>query len=98
LEKFSLLNNIACGLITLTDGRVRNQSMFVTAYLQDWNKDVSFFLSVDSISSKFIRSHVLWKMCSDANYVLKFTVHYSYSAKNTEELNLRHWNFYDETI
>ena len=93
MKKFSLLNNNHCGLITLTDARVRNQVMLVTAHLPDWNKDASFFLPVESISSKIICAHVLWKMCADPHYVLQFSVHFNINAKTTEELDLNHWEF-----
>ena len=93
MEKFSQLNNNCCGLITLTDARTRDRIMLVTAHLNDWNKDASFFLPVDSITSKTIRMHVLWKMCANTKYVLQFNVHFDMNAKNAEQLNLHHWEF-----
>lgn len=75
---------------------VRNETMFLTVMIKDWNEELCFFYPLNMIDNNKLLFHVMWKMSGDNQYEIKALVDANINASDAEQLNLQNWGFYDD--
>ena len=69
--------------------------MLVVLSIKDWHEHYCFYYPALAIDNQRLQCHIIWKLSSDPQYIIKARAQLDIHEKDPEKLNIRRWDFYE---